>query len=224
MCNCGPYGECAYTLGELQNLAEQHTDFAAAEADNHSIWEHVCLHGAPELIDFCLRHGCPIEGAANGRPTPLMLAATRETADATLLLLERGANPNAAIAGGRTALYESIYSRCTDCFDALIKAGADPNAMLEGNYSILMVAGASGRWAFVKPLIEAGAWAGAISDDGSTAASLMPALGSSLAEYILPAAAQQEACGIGACAAQGKPASGPPSIYPASPNSGHGRA
>jgi hypothetical protein len=46
--------------------------------------------------------------------------------DAVLYLIEAGADPNAAAAGGVTPLHRAVRNRCSAAVEALLLAGADP--------------------------------------------------------------------------------------------------
>ena len=46
--------------------------------------------------------------------------------DAILYLIEAGADPNAAAAGGVTPLHRAVRNRCSAAVEALLRAGADP--------------------------------------------------------------------------------------------------
>jgi hypothetical protein len=46
--------------------------------------------------------------------------------DVILYLIEMGADPNAAAAGGVTPLHRAVRNRCSGAVEALLRAGADP--------------------------------------------------------------------------------------------------
>jgi hypothetical protein len=46
--------------------------------------------------------------------------------DVILYLIEAGADPNAAAAGGVTPLHRAVRNRCSAAAGALLRAGADP--------------------------------------------------------------------------------------------------
>jgi hypothetical protein len=67
----------------------------------------------------------PLHAATIGNP----VSPTWNPADqrrVILLLVESGADPNAAPAGGVTPLHRAVRNRCSAAVEALLRAGADP--------------------------------------------------------------------------------------------------
>jgi ankyrin repeat protein len=65
-----------------------------------------------------------VPGSASWNPT-------RQRA-VILSLIEAGADPNAAAAGGVTPLHRAVRNRCSAAVEALFSAGADPRLQTDG--------------------------------------------------------------------------------------------
>jgi ankyrin repeat protein len=67
----------------------------------------------------------PLHAATIGEPGSPNWNPTRQRA-VILYLVEVGADPNAAAAGGVTALHRAVRNRCSAAVEALLSTGADP--------------------------------------------------------------------------------------------------
>jgi hypothetical protein len=67
----------------------------------------------------------PLHAAVIGVPGSASWNPTAQR-DVILYLIEVGADPNAAAAGGVTPLHRAVRNRCSAAVDALLRAGADP--------------------------------------------------------------------------------------------------
>jgi hypothetical protein len=90
-----------------------------------------CAVGNALAVELLLAHQPPPSlekdfGPARARWTPLQTAAGRGHAEIVQLLLEGGANVNAADKQGRTALHWAALRGHADCAKVLLDAGADP--------------------------------------------------------------------------------------------------
>ena len=105
---------------------------------------------------------------SDGRATPLYLAVRGGHLAAAKLLIERGADVNAAptpLLG--SALMPALAKRSVDMIKLLLDAGADPDST-RGRESALHIAVRSGCLECVKALVEAGADVNAQTKDGKT--------------------------------------------------------
>ncbi|MGI0150249.1 MAG: ankyrin repeat domain-containing protein [Thermoplasmata archaeon] len=101
--------------------------------------------------------------------TPLGLAAFFGHLDAVKVLLESGADVNlrAPSQFANTALDAAVAGDHADVVRTLLAARGDPNVRSEANYTSLHKAAAHGNLEIVRMLLDAGADAKAIRDDGS---------------------------------------------------------
>jgi hypothetical protein len=67
----------------------------------------------------------PLHAAVIGVPGSASWNPARQR-DAIVYLIEAGADPNAAAAGGVTPLHRAVRNRCSAAVEALLRAGADP--------------------------------------------------------------------------------------------------
>lgn len=67
----------------------------------------------------------PLHAAVIGAPGSASWNPTRQR-DVILFLVEAGADPDAAAAGGVTPLHRAVRNRCSAAVEALLRAGADP--------------------------------------------------------------------------------------------------
>jgi uncharacterized protein len=86
-------------------------------------------HGDTASANLLLDAGVDVNEAARDGSTALVLAAASRREDVAILLVERGADPNAAGAG-YTALHTAMSRDLQQLAAALLKKGADPNARL----------------------------------------------------------------------------------------------
>jgi ankyrin repeat protein len=155
-----------------------------------------CIYARhPELVDLFLQHGAILdiyEAAAAGRlrvleeiiagnPSqvneyspdgypPLGLAAFFGHEKAVRLLLDRGADVNAAARNPQRVapLHAAVAGPTPDIVEILLEAGADPNARQESDYTALHEAASRGLDRIVRVLITHGASKTAVNTTGQT--------------------------------------------------------
>ncbi|CAK9034684.1 unnamed protein product [Durusdinium trenchii] len=108
-------------------------------------------------------------GADIDLPAPILFAAKRGHLEVVRLLLEAGADQNAARQDGATALGATAFNGHLEVARVLLEAGADPNAARQDGTTALMVAALNGHLEVVRVLLEAGADQNATTQDGATA-------------------------------------------------------
>ena len=110
--------------------------------------------------------------------TPLHLACFAGGAEATRLLVERGADlealSTASFAKVRP-LGTAAFARDRESARVLLEAGADPNGRGEGGFTPLHSAAQNGDTDFVRLLLEHGADPSVAASDGRTPVDLAPA-------------------------------------------------
>jgi ankyrin repeat protein len=104
--------------------------------------------------------------------TALMLAVRHGSEQCTMLLLEAGANTEAATVKGVTALMIGAQDGARACLRSLLRAGADPSACLTNGTGVTAtyLAAQQGHGACLELLVQAGAEVGgaAAAHDGTT--------------------------------------------------------
>ena len=106
-------------------------------------------------------------GAADA--PPLVAAAERGDLAAIRMLLERGADVNAARADGLTALAASVYADNVAAADALLRAGAKATTANRYGITPLYVAAGNGSAGMIRRLLDAGADPNSTDAGGETA-------------------------------------------------------
>ena len=99
----------------------------------------------------------------------LLNASGRGHLDVVRLLLENGADVNAADISGNTALMRASENGHTDVVRLLLEKGVDVNAVYNHGETALMRASAWGHLDAVRLLLEKGADVNAVNDYGETA-------------------------------------------------------
>jgi hypothetical protein len=116
-------------------------EFFLAERLAHVYEGDTALHAAgfsydPEMARDLITRGAdirarnrrgaePLHAAVIGAPGSASWNPARQR-DVIVYLIEAGADPNAAAAGGVTALHRAVRNRCSAAVEALLRAGADP--------------------------------------------------------------------------------------------------
>lgn len=109
---------------------------------------------------------------------PVATAAMEGDAAEVLSLLRQGADVNAAMGDGMTALHWAARHGDDELIGTLLYAGANPASMTRiGHYTPLMMASREGHAAAVSRLLEAGSDVQAVTETGVTALHLAAAAG-----------------------------------------------
>ena len=117
----------------------------------------------------CLAQGQPLNELDLSALTPLYRAvSSTRNVDTIRALLDAGANPNMAVAGGRTPLHAAAWSNGVAVVDALIRSGADVNARDDGGNLPLHAAVFHNERRVVESLVAAGAALNEPNADGMT--------------------------------------------------------
>jgi uncharacterized protein len=152
--------------GEALLAPGQETVFEAAAFGRFARLEEL-LSEQPELVRSWSEDGF----------TPLHLACFAGGAEATRLLVERGADlealSTASFAKVRP-LGTAAFARDHESARVLLEAGADPSGPGEGGFTPLYTAAQNGDVELARLLLEHGTDAGASASDGRTPADLAP--------------------------------------------------
>lgn len=94
-----------------------------------------------QSVEALLKLGCPVNGAPGGEP-PIVAGAQSFVGEAmslaiAQLLVEHGADVNAADASGQTALFEAVVNRKLELVHFLMEHGADPQAATASGQTVL---------------------------------------------------------------------------------------
>jgi ankyrin repeat protein len=136
-------------------------DFRDARGCTALAWACRPTFGAPGIVELLLRAGAAVDVPNADGWTPLMFAASLwRGAESALLLLERGADPNAHEPLTTSPLILACARSSTEfaaVIQALIRAGADLNAPNSSGATPLHVAIDSNNREAVKALLNSGA-------------------------------------------------------------------
>ena len=109
--------------------------------------------------------------------SPIHHAAKQGHLEVVRILLEAGADQNAATANGITALMFAARQGHLEVVRLLLETGADKNAAMAHGRTALMLAAKEGHLDVVRTLLKAGADMNAATADGRTASMLAAADG-----------------------------------------------
>ncbi len=118
----------------VQVELDKEVDINAENDDGRTPLRFGLLYGSPEVVELLLDHGA----VDKNYPDPLCLAS-RETQKAELLL-DRGANVNAACLLDYSPLMIAVTNGNTSLVQSLILYGADVNAINDHGLTVLVVA------------------------------------------------------------------------------------
>ena len=128
-------------------VAERHAQVYAGDTALHAAAFSYDLPVARELLrrdaDVAARNrrgAEPLHAATIGAPGSAVWDPRGQRAIITWLV-ESGADPNAAAAGGVTPLHRAVRNRCSAAVDALLEAGADPRRTNDHGSTALDLAG-----------------------------------------------------------------------------------
>lgn len=156
------------------------------DAEGSTALDKAASNGFVAIASLLLHAQADMESKnCNGR-TPLLEALYAARANETVqsehmtvarLLLEHGANANAAATDGQTALMTAVSKGDGAIVQCLLAAGAEINRKNSHGYTALMIAAQNGKEDAVKLLLERGADTAAINSFGQTAGMLAQTAG-----------------------------------------------
>ena len=145
-------------------------DFQLSNVATDTAFLSACEGGHVTEVD-CLLHALPNPDAREGQNncTGIHLAAMNGHSDVVRLLLEAGADKDAAMQHGTTALHPAAANGHSDVARLLLEAGADNDAAMQHGTTALHKAALHGHLDVVRLLLEARADKDAVMQDGTTA-------------------------------------------------------
>ena len=143
------------------------------------VFEAAALGDLDALVALLDENPADVTGRSADGFTALHLAAFFGRQDAVRLLLDRGADADAAGSGWMTGtpLHSATAADLSDVVILLLEAGANPDPRQSGGFSPLHAAAQNGNASVVDALLERGADPSATTDDGRTALDLAEASG-----------------------------------------------
>jgi serine/threonine-protein phosphatase 6 regulatory ankyrin repeat subunit B len=149
-------------------LIERGADVNASNRCGGTALRFAAERGDTDVVEALLQAGADVSKADEDGFTPLNVAANAPIAT---MLIERGADVNAANKLGETALWRAVKGGRADVVEALLQAGADVNKADRSGRTPLTVAADERRWSFVTLLARLSRLANvdALNSDGKTA-------------------------------------------------------
>ena len=155
---------------QLPSLQLVILDLCAPEEANWQALHLACENNRVVEVTSLLQKALNPNGkGADPRPPPMYVAAERGNLEVVGLLLEAGADQNAARQDGKTAVMAAAQHGHFEVVRLLLEAGADQNAAETTELTALMFAAANGSLEVVRLLLEAGADQNAANECGGTA-------------------------------------------------------
>lgn len=148
-------------------LLEHGADAFVTPSENQpSALHHAAGTGSLDLIKALVGKGVDVNSPSDAG-SPLIWAAGHDHPKAVKLLLESGANPNAATDDEVTPLVTAAASGSSEIVELLLKNGADANASAVGGVTPLHIAADHGDERMVDCLLAAGANADAADEENA---------------------------------------------------------
>ena len=164
-----PLFQLACRCGTLEVIQLLQTYGADKNVDKHECLLTACKYGNIVLVEWLLDHGVSMEAMVkrgHKQWSPLRMACEEGRVEVAQLLLQRGAEIDAAL------LLGLCKSGSHDVLKLLVKHGADVHAMDDRGRTLLHIASQHARPDVVKVLIASGADVSKVDEDDSTALDL----------------------------------------------------
>jgi len=114
-------------------LMEAGADIDAIDPTGYFVLKAAAQTGDRELVEHLLRMGASVDNTSTGE-TALHMAVAYDHLPIVRVLLDAGADPNAADVDGWTPL---AFARSPECVDLLLKAGADVHSVDDAGAEVL---------------------------------------------------------------------------------------
>ncbi|KAG2003864.1 hypothetical protein GB937_009357 [Aspergillus fischeri] len=148
----------------------QHDGFLhRADLDGMTPLHDAAASGSLDCVRFLLREGADVNSCPEHGMTPLHYAAKRPNAREIIeVLVQAGAQVDAAASNGESALFGAVESDDKDAVAALLRAGASVTLRNQYNETVLHTAAYSSSLSLLQTLVDAGADMTARSTSNST--------------------------------------------------------
>jgi len=147
--------------------------------DDLDIFESAATGDVTRLSELIDKDGAQLEARSSDGFTPLQLAAFFGQYDATMLLVERGANVEAVSENGMQIrpIHAAAASGRTDTVRLLLEHGAEVDSRQHGEFTALHQAAHEGNAEMIEILMGFGADTGVRTHEGKTPADLAAEVG-----------------------------------------------
>jgi ankyrin repeat protein len=148
----------------------QHDGFLhRADLDGMTPLHYGAASGSLDCVRFLLREGADVNSCPEHGMTPLHYAAKSPNAREIIeVLVQAGAQVDAAASNGESALFGAVESDDKDAVAALLRAGASVTLRNQYNETVLHTAAYSSSLSLLQTLVDAGADMTAQSTSNST--------------------------------------------------------
>ena len=169
--------QTALILASLKGSEDVINVLLNAEADANIVDDNgdTCLLAAAftgcskETLQKIIDHGADVNAANVMNQSAFMLAAKKGNLDAVNVLLNSGADLNIADVEGNTCLHHAVTGECSKkTLQALVDKGANANARNVKNQTALIFGSCKGSEDAINVLLNAGADANIVGDNGHT--------------------------------------------------------
>ncbi|XP_046388168.1 26S proteasome non-ATPase regulatory subunit 10-like [Ischnura elegans] len=137
-------------------ISQDETNANKRDGNERMLIHWAALGGHPEIVEYLLDLGSPVDPLDDNGATPLLLASSAGKVSVVRLLLSRGANPSCSNSGKHSALQYASSKGWQEVVDLLLDQGADANAQDERGATPLHRAASKGIISVMESLVVKG--------------------------------------------------------------------